>query len=130
MSYNIDTWKTKKIKNLVIPLAALKVSLGLARRGFEPDILEHIENDNINVTISFNEAPGINGVRQPGNDIIVVKSINLYGEASGTAYHYVLLPALKQSQGFMEAVLIWEGGDSITSLLVKDGLVTEREIEL
>ena len=55
---------------------------------------------------------------------------DMSGEGSGTFYNWILKPALKQSEGILEAVLIWEGGDSIQWLTVKAGKVTERDIEL
>ncbi len=57
-------------------------------------------------------------------------SSEVQGEASGSYMHYVVNEALKHSTGELEAVLIWEGGDSITRLTVKDGDVNETDIEL
>ena len=52
------------------------------------------------------------------------------GEGSGTFKHLILDEALKESTGELEAVLVWEGGDSITRFIVKDGEVSESNIEL
>ena len=59
-----------------------------------------------------------------------VTSLNLTGEGSGALMDYVIEPALKLSKGYLEATIIWEGGDSVTKLIVSDGVLTNEPIEL
>ena len=67
---------------------------------------------------------------QRENEVFEVTNINIVGEASGTFYEWILIPALKRSKGVLEAVLIWEGGDSIERLKVSDGIITSKKIDL
>lgn len=61
-----------------------------------------------------------------------VKLPNLwwYGEFSGTSYEDVLIKVVAPYiQGEVEAVFFWEGGDSVTGLHIKNGKVTEMDVE-
>jgi len=117
MSYNISSWKTKRLEQLVIPLKSLSENAELTIKGEETII-----------TVPLSEGRGVVGILADKN--LLVREINLYGEFSGSDYRYVLLPALRESMGFLEAVLIWERSDSITRLTVKDGEVVEENVEL
>ena len=131
MSYNIDTWQTKKIKDLKIPLNAFKLS---NRKDWHPEIkiMEPlILPEGIPVIMRAGEDfGGIKGFMDSDHKILTVTYIYITGEGSGGFMHYVMEEALKHSTGELEAVLIWEGGDSITRLIVKDGELTEEDIEL
>ena len=120
MSYNIDTWQTKKIKDLKIPLNAFKLS---NRKDWHPEIkiMEPlILPEGIPVIMRAGEDfGGIKGFMDSDHKILTVTYIYITGEGSGGFMHYV-----------MEEALIWEGGDSITRLIVKDGELTEEDIEL
>lgn len=126
MSYNIDTWKTKKLDNLRIPLNAFYKH---SRSDWHPQ-WENVTNDPARVEevqlrgYEFT----ISGKRQ--NGVLHIEEINISGEASGTFYNWILEPALRESKGQLEAVLIWAGGDAVTRLVVKDGQVTNTDIEL
>ena len=126
MSYNIDTWRTKKLKDFTIPLNALYVHLDGRR---SPGLPEYLVPGLPQVEIGLCELGKIVGTMLT-NQTILVSEISMAGEASGTMYMECLEPALKESKGYLEAVLIWEGGDSITRLKVLDGVVTSEEIEL
>lgn len=131
MSYNIDNWKTKRLVNLRLPLIAYTVGYTAERiaRGWRPDIRHCYETNEITLGLDCESNDAITGTLTDDN-WIHVKELCLYGEGSGTAYRELLLPMLAQSQGELEAVLVWAGGDSITRLTVQDGQVTETEIEL
>jgi len=125
MSFNIDRWKTKRIENLKIPIKELT----------DNQYSEYkITPDCHHCTIWSGDGSEIEGSISHSVDgkdnHIVVEKIVLQGEFSGTAYHEILLPALKKSTGILEAVTIWEGGELIERLLVEDGKITETEIEL
>ena len=126
MSYNIDTWKTKKLKNLEIPVEAFYRH---PRKDWHPKQPVVVDVATMKVRVNFPCGGGeVEGVLKDG--FIHVESIDLYSEGSGGFMVYVLEGALKESRGELEAVLVWEGGDSITRLSVKDGVVTEKEVEL
>jgi hypothetical protein len=52
------------------------------------------------------------------------------GEGSGTAMNWIIEPALTESTGELTASCIWEGGDSINQLILKNGVVSWRDIEI
>jgi len=69
----------------------------------------------------------LEGVLNDGN--ISVSKIHHSSEGSGHTWDD-LLEALKHSKGNLIATQVWEGGDSITKLIVKDGVVEQEEIEI
>ena len=68
------------------------------------------------------------GTMQGGN--LHVTDIQCSGEGSGTIMFHILAPALEKSTGELVAVCVWEGGDSIDRIIVKDGKVMREDIEL
>jgi len=118
MSYNIDTWKTKSIDSLEIPLAVIHKM---------PDVEVKLLNDNKVCITGLSEGFEINGDLNGKN--IAVNDITTWGEGSGHTWDD-LLKALKHSKGNLVATQVWEGGDSITRLIVKDGTITEEKVEL
>lgn len=124
MSYNIDRWKTKRLENLIIPRAAFFIH---ERKDWHPTI-EKVSDDIGNVFIFCGCEQTIKA--KADGDKLQITGIEMSGEGSGTFYNWILEPALKQSSGILEAVLIWEGGDSITRLTVENGKVESKEIDL
>lgn len=122
MSYNVDTWKTKELVDLVIPVASL---FKHARTDWHP---RREDNDDGTVTFSVMEGCNISGTIE-GDDLRVV-SIEAYGEGSGVALGLIIAPALADSRGKLVASRIWERGDSIDQLTVIDGVVSSQQIEL
>lgn len=127
MSYNIDSWSTKKLSSFVIPISALYES---SRQDWHPEkpVVESFD-DPLNVSIHICEDGDIDGELTTDGKLIVRK-IHIRGEASGTMFYQVVEPALKKSTGELEAVLVWEGGDSITRLKVSNGDVVQERVEL
>lgn len=122
MSYNIDTWKTKELRNLRIPMSALS---------YEEDYLKHPRLDIQTGILTFaGRAVGfvLQGVQ--AGLWFDVDALTCYGEASGTMYDYLKKTILSQSTGVLVAVLVWEGGDTIERLTVRDGVIAEEPIEL
>jgi hypothetical protein len=117
MSYNIDTWRTKKIEALTIPMDAFLVD------GFD---IRMTGASSVRIG-GGSDLFKIEGQLVSGN--VVVEKIYNIGEGSGH-FANTLLDILRKSTGYLEAVLVWEGGDSITRLIAKDGEVTEANIEL
>lgn len=129
MSYNISTWKTKKLADFRLPVKSIAVSAERQARGWKINgyVIGLIP---LVMRFQLDESPGITGHLIDNNSIIVVDKIELGGEGSGSVYNEVLLPALKQSSGEMEAVIVWEGGDSIRRLHVVNGIPTDSPVEL
>ncbi len=121
MSYNIDQWKLKRLENFTIPTSAFFLS---PRKDWHPEIEKE---DDLTVLVC-GCGQEIKGIEKDG--LLHISEIEMSGEGSGTFFHYVLDEALKQSKGILEAVRVWEGGDSIDRLLVEDGKITITEIEL
>lgn len=126
MPYNIDSWITKKLSCLTIPLSAL---YECSRRDWLPDkpVIESIDA-GLKVSVHLCEDGDIEG-ELLGKSIVVSK-IKIRGECSGLMLEEVVGPALRKSAGELEAVLVWEGGDSITRLTALNGDVRQEEIEL
>jgi hypothetical protein len=118
MSYNISTWKTKRIDGLIIPLECF------FKRSFNYKI--SLTSDGLNIK-GPSEGFVVHGIAIHPN--VIVDKIQDSGDGSGW-HHDNLIEMLKESKGELEAVLIWEGGDEITRIVVKDGTVEEYGVEL
>ena len=122
MSYNITRWTTKSIKDLIIPLSSFTKH---NRKDFHPDI--ELDDDGKTLILSQGDFQIIG---QKHGDSILVESIDISGEFSGTFFREVFEEALIESSGILEATLIWEGGDSITKLKVNGNVIDHEEIDL
>ena len=121
MSWNIDNFRVKKIENLKIPVASLY------KHGQE-DLYPEIANNNdgtATVSIFDNRMYGT-----IDNGIFTCTNIECYGEGSGTVMGDVLEPALKDSTGEFIASCVWERGEEINRLIVKDGDISWEDIEI
>lgn len=133
MSYNIDTFKVKKLEELKIPLASFFTN---SRKDWHPKVTyersymsegrEKVLQQEVSLELSG--GCSIKGTLE--DEIFSVTEIDWHGEFSGTGMNWVLEPALKQSTGELIASCAWEGGDSVNRLIVKDGVVTWEDIEL
>lgn len=129
MSYNIDTWKTKECTDLKILRTALydlNADLTRGRWNLKPPVV-NIDDGSFVIN---SEPLHMSGFMKPNDPYFYVSEINLSNEGSGTFYHNILLPALKQSTGRLIATLVWEGGDSITKITAINGVILEEKIEL
>ncbi len=124
MSYEITSWKTRKLENLAIPYPAFFLS---TRKDWHPDEPEIINAETNEVSMKCGCEQEIKGRLKDG--ILHITELDLSGEGSGSFMYYVMNDALKRSAGILEARLVWEGGDSVTNLSVKDGVVEQMEIE-
>jgi hypothetical protein len=124
MSYNIDTFKVKTLKDLVVSVDSLYVH---PREDLHPTkMLSKIDDTWLRfqcMASCFLEGPVNDGA-------IHVKVIDWYGEGSGYDMCEILEPALKNSTGVLVASCVWEGGDSINQLRVDNGKVEWVEIEI
>jgi hypothetical protein len=118
MSYNITSWKTKEIFNLLIPLDAIK------------DLpYTDVEFDGINI-----KADGLSGgFALEGNlienNMVEIIEIKTAYDSSGSTWND-FIRMLEKSSGTLIATQIWEGGDSISKLTVNNGEVIDEPIEL
>jgi len=122
MSYNCDTWKTKELVDLRIPVASL---FKHGRTDWHPERKNH---DDGTVTFVVMDGSEIHGTID--GEVLIVDSITATGEGSGTALSWIIEPALADSTGKLVAVRVWECGDYIDRLSVVDGVVTADPIEL
>lgn len=118
MSYNITTWKTKSMNGLVIPVSAIKDL---------PYVVVDVDDHNVFFAGGTCEMFDISGAMH-GNSVCVEK-LEYSGEGSGHEWD-AFKRMLSQSMGELIASQVWEGGDSITRLIVKDGSVTEENVEI
>ena len=124
MSYNITSWKTKKLDNLIVPLKAFYESKINNWHPSEPRII----NADGDVGLMCGCEQTIKGKLKDG--MLTITEFDMTGEGSGRFKDFILDDALKQSTGELEVIIIWEGGDSISSFNVKDGVIEETDIEL
>ena len=122
MAYDVDTWETKELLDLAIPVASLYKH---HRKDWHP---RRFENDDGTVTFSPFAGSEINGMID--GDMLRVTAIKASGEGSGTSLNWIIEPALADSTGRLVAVRVWEGGDSIDRLTVINGIVTTEGIDL
>lgn len=114
MSYNITRWNTKKLVDFKIPISAFK--------GLDCYISATGSATKITYIESWIEGT-LNG------DWLFVTEIDIQSEGSGT-FMQMLRKILHQSTGELVAARIWEGGDSIDRIEVKDGVFVETPIEV
>lgn len=121
MSYNIDKFVLKTIKEFSFPVSALYKNL---REDWHPD-----RTDSEDGTATFkNMETELTGKIE--GDRFVLSSISCYGEGSGTVMNDMLEPAFAESVGDLVASCVWEGGDCINRLEVHDGAVSWVNIEI
>lgn len=82
-----------------------------------------------------NKLPEINpfddlDLRRDTSEWIKIKDFCWSGEGSGYTFDYLLECILPKSRGELNAVLIWEGGDSMERLVVKNGKVSREDVDL
>lgn len=122
MSYNVDTWKTKELVDLRIPVSSL---FKHERTDWHP---KRTNNDDGTVVFTVMEGSEICGTIEDG--ILVVDSINAQGEGSGTALNWIFEPALKDSTGKLVVSRVWARGDSIDRLTVENGALESTPIDI
>ena len=121
MSYNIDTFKIKRLENLAFPVTALFKS---RRKDKHPD-----REDMADGTTEFtNMETELRGTVE--GDIYHVTYLSCFGEGSGGVMYDMIIPALEESTGTLIASCVWEGGDSINRLESVDGKVKWVDVEI
>jgi hypothetical protein len=124
MSYNITSWKTKRLENLVVPLKAFYESENTNWHPSQPEII----NADGDVELRCGCEQTIKGKLRDG--MLTITEFDMTGEGSARFKSFILDDVLLQSTGQLEVIIVWEGGDSISSLKVNDGVLEETDIEL
>ncbi len=129
MSYNINTFKLKSLK-LTLPANFDMRAYVTEKTGWEDK--EQIVRTVDGTVWKYNEnGEGFSAsgeIDKDGN--LTVRKIACWAECSGYMYEDVLKPMLQEFKGDIEAVTVWEGGDSILELKAKGGEIEESEIDL
>lgn len=127
MSYNISTWKTKKLNDFRIPVAEIPMwsrqSEGFQRReGLDPQ-----HNLSEGSTLFELGACYIFGTVIEG--WLHVQKISLRDDFSGHVMFDMMIPLFAKTTGELTAVLIWESGDSSEVIKVVDGVYSSTDLE-
>ena len=133
MSYNIDS-----VDALVLDawMYALDVARVIDQYGDECpevnflDALKDVTLSFLNVARPIGDPGGFSWYGTAGvGERIALKSFCWYGAGSGHSYTDVLIKYIAPLiHGRVEAVFTWEGGDSLTGLIIEDGKVTECDV--
>ena len=117
MSYNIDNIDVVAL-NASITLEDLetisKTLKGWPESNFVDEHLEEVKS----------------GALQAVDGRVVLDSFSWSGEGSGRAYHDHMRNIAAKICGTIEAVLFWEGGDSVTGLRITGGVMTEPKVSI
>jgi len=125
MSCNIEIWKTKKLDNLKIPIAAFYRH---SRKDFHPSQPSIVNAATMEVSI-VNCGQGVmRGILIDGI-LSVTEFSGITDDGSGIFYS-ILRDALLESTGTLELRTVWEGQSDISELICVDGVVTENQIEI
>ena len=120
MSYNISFWKTKELTGLRIALPALA----------ECDELDEPTIDLETDTLAFEGLAEVFELRgKRDGEYLAVEHIEYWGVGSGRNFDD-LKALLENSTGVLVATLVWEGGSSVSRLVVRDGVVSSEKIDL
>jgi hypothetical protein len=121
MGYNITAWKIREITDLKLKISDLYTN---GREDFRPKLPELIDFETGMVKINNCGCGGyITGILDNGF-LTIEKISGITDDGSGTFFHDILEPAFKNSTGTLKARLIWEGGDTIETIELVDGVLT------
>ena len=130
MSYNISAWRTKENESFTLALSGLSQYEDRDRRAKDPVVTDIL---SMRLVIEFPTGDGrLVGTLTyiDGLPYLKVNELSISGEFSGTFLDIVLKPAFKNSFGKYVASVFWEELGVITKLIVRDGIVSEHEVEL
>jgi hypothetical protein len=69
-------------------------------------------------------------IEHPRVDEVRLKSLAWCGGGSGNSYEFFVENVLPRVRGRADLLVIWEGGDRVDGLLVRDGVVTQADVKL
>ena len=72
--------------------------------------------------------PALSGILADDDSLVLTDLRGWTGDGSGYLYSDILIPLFKEFHGILEALVVWEGGDSIKQVKVRNGVVEEEEI--
>lgn len=116
MSYNIDSIEVLKTTASINFADLRRVVASLSDKEWLPEInfIEDLKEDDPYSTSTTAK----------------LTELSWRGEGSGHSWHEVFLPKIAPLiRGRIEAVVIWEGGDSVSGIIVDDGKVTDCDVE-
>lgn len=119
MSYNVDRFTIKEMRDFTLPFGAIIVwtdgYMRVTKGGYEFD---HFDVEGMFIAGTFNDKPF---------DRLTVSTLNYYGTYSGSFWD-TFKEVLQQSTGYLHARVVWESGDTIQMLTVKDGTVWTEDV--
>lgn len=125
MSYDLDNWDTKELKDFVLPVDILDTAADWPRMQWPPSEIK--PEQPLTITgHDYVENFYLKGVLK--EDGFYVEEFWAQSMGASDFYSDELLPLLKQSRGYMKALLVWESGDTVQYLYVKDGVVTTEKL--
>lgn len=132
MSYNISRWKIRDI-HLVLPqdfnfpnwLSTQPDSVGKKWcMESEDRVWCDLAHQEWKLPLSGHELSGV----IHDNRLIAVQ-IECSADGSGHIYSDVLLPLFRGFHGTLNAIVVWESGDSVNNLSIHDGIVEDVELK-
>jgi hypothetical protein len=143
MSYNITAWKIRHI-HLELPLTFnfqewLREQPDFTERGYE-NVGKRWCLEDRDSLVRCSLADGTWNLCASGHDLSGIiqgdtllmsdpKALDWTGDGSGHLYSDILIPLFKAFQGDLNALVVWEGGDSIRQLAIASGIVSDKEIQ-
>lgn len=132
MSYNITSFKMKHI-DMTLPLtfdfqewlASQPESAGVRWcRDDKDGVQANLARNTWILPLSGQEISGnIQG------DKLVVTRLECSSVGSGHIYSDIVLPLFKAFQGNLNAIVVWEGGDTVNRLTIDQGTAKEEEVD-
>lgn len=127
MSYNISNFILKKV-NLTLPVG-FNFKDWAEDRGLDPWNEMVVSGDMKTWEINEGgEGFSLSGIMEPEG--FIVESIDCSGEGSGSDYRDYLLPLFAEYGGDLEASVVWECGDSIEKIKIRNGKVSTEKVDL
>lgn len=117
MSYNIDHVEAV-VLDAWMRAADIVTLLG--------DMEDELPESNF---LEAHEAEAIKAMKTDGDARVKLKNLWFSSESSGTCYPDSLKKIAKKIHGTVEAIFYWEGGNSVTGVLIKDGKFTDCKVE-
>lgn len=138
MSYNITAWKVRSMR-LVLPLDFhfrhwLESQPDRDKDGYENTGKRWcLEDSSLTLNLETRtwtlDASGQELAGTIEDDQLVATDVDWTSDGSGRLYGDILLPLFKDFKGNLDALVVWEGGDTITQLSIQGGVVDEVEVK-
>lgn len=143
MSYNIDTWKIHKL-TLTLPRTFdfqvwLAMQPATTDNGRYPNYSKrHWTRDkDAPSSISFDQAHATWALQMSENELsgalieegMRVDRLSFTGDFSGHLYEEVLLPLFAEFKGDLDAVIVWERGDTVEHIIIEKGTIVLDDCE-